>query len=251
MPEFSMVLANNNRSKAYLQTVCAAGMPPLKVLLLREGGAKLPEQTAHDKISHGKAAGKFIRVHPETGITFDEKESLEASLENRGVAYEAVDSLDVNSEAVVSRVAALPGSTVVYSGPGGVLLKPAILSQGKRLLHVHPGRLPDYRGSTTVYWSYLLEGTVSASAILMEAELDAGPVLLTLDFKVGKGEADFDYLVDPAVRAKVLLECLRDFDRLLAAARPQPAAGGDTFYIIHPVLRHLALIRAGEGRNHG
>lgn len=251
MAEFSMILANNNRSKAYLQTLCAHGILPARVLLLREGGRRLPEQTAHDKIPQGRPSGKFIRRHPETGIAFDEKESLESTLERHGIAAEALDTLDMNSSPVAERLRALPGEFVVYSGPGGVLLKPSVLAQGKKLIHVHPGRLPDFKGSTTVYYSYLLERRASASAIFMEADLDAGPVLLSMDFDLGPGEQDIDYLVDPAVRTRVLLECMRDLDRLAAAARPQ-RGDGRTFFIIHPVLRHLALAQpGGKGSEHG
>ena len=50
---------------------------------------------------------------------------------------------------------------IIYSGYGGVILKEKVLSQGKKFLHVHGGFLPQYKGSTTNYYSILNEGYIT------------------------------------------------------------------------------------------
>ena len=48
-----------------------------------------------------------------------------------------------------------------------VLLKEKILDTGKKFLHIHGGYLPDYKGSTTNYYSLINENTIGASAIFL------------------------------------------------------------------------------------
>ena len=43
----------------------------------------------------------------------------------------------------------------IYSGLPGQILPTELLSDKKRILHCHPGKLPNYRGSTTIYYSIL------------------------------------------------------------------------------------------------
>jgi len=50
------------------------------------------------------------------------------------------------------------------------------------IVNCHPGRLPDYRGSSTVEWALLNGDAVAASAHFMTEEYDAGPVIETYPF---------------------------------------------------------------------
>ena len=45
--------------------------------------------------------------------------------------------------------------TLIYSGYGGTLLRAEVLGTGKKFLHIHGGYIPDYKGSTTNYYSVL------------------------------------------------------------------------------------------------
>ena len=50
MIKFSMLLINNNRSKAYLQNILLNDFIPEKVILLNDQNVELPEHTYNDKI---------------------------------------------------------------------------------------------------------------------------------------------------------------------------------------------------------
>ena len=50
MLNFSMLLINNNRSKAYLQTLLKNGFKPEKIILLNDKNVELPEHTENDKL---------------------------------------------------------------------------------------------------------------------------------------------------------------------------------------------------------
>ena len=68
-------------------------------------------------------------------------------------------------------------------------------------------------------------------------------MLLRRTFPRPAGKADIDYIYDSALRARVLVEVLQRY-----AARQEwdyelrDNSGGETYYIIHPVLKHIALL---------
>jgi methionyl-tRNA formyltransferase len=127
---------------------------------------------------------------------------------------------------------------IIYSGPAGVILRDEILNAGKVFIHAHPGLLPEFKGSTTVYYSMLLKREIGCSVFAMNREIDCGEILLMKTFPVPMVPVDFDMVVDPLVRAETLLEWLASEDLTKISN-----GTGNTFYIIHPVLKHLARIK--------
>lgn len=112
---------------------------------------------------------------------------------------------------------------------GGVgLLTPAMIAVPRLgILNVHPGRLPDYRGSACPEWALLNGDPVVATAHLVDAGLDTGPVVCARPYPVAPGT--------PYVRiraglyahcAATLLEAIDLLERHGAGiAVPQPAGG--------------------------
>ena len=92
---------------------------------------------------------------------------LVSLLIRNGVKYGLASSSDINSEKVVSELAVRPEKVFIFSGYGGVLLKDNLLNIDKKFLHIHGGYLPDYKGSTTNYYSLINENTIGASAIFL------------------------------------------------------------------------------------
>jgi methionyl-tRNA formyltransferase len=243
LDQYGMLLVNNNRSKAYLQNLIRNGHIPSAVVLLDAGAVVLPEHTDNDQI-HSSTKQKFIRKCPEAGISFDEKEHVQATLEKHRIPYELISSLDVNSEVVVDAVRNCAGHYMVYSGPGGTILRQDILSTGKHFLHVHPGWLPDYCGSTTLYYSMLAGDAVGCSVITMIDEIDKGPVFHRRKFYPSP-LTDLDYVLDPAIRAATLIDFFntnRDRSPTPLSITDEDKMESDLFFIIHPVLKHLSIL---------
>jgi methionyl-tRNA formyltransferase len=216
----AMMLLNNRRSQAYLQTLLSAGLVPARFLLLDSGPAP--------------ASGP----QPPGPTRFDLTEPVTSTLARHGLSWVSIAAGDMNDPAVTEALTGVPESLVIYSG-GGILRAP-ILSLGKRFLHVHPGSLPRYRGSTCFYYQLLEEGCCAATAFMMEAGLDTGPIVAAQTFVPEPGE-DLDEVFDPWMRAQVLLEALGR--REASGGMPewaQPVSGGRTFYTIHPVLKSAA-----------
>ena len=59
--EFSMLITNNNRSKAYLQNLVYNKLIPTKILVLNNNNVTLAEHTENDKLISEDTNQKFIR----------------------------------------------------------------------------------------------------------------------------------------------------------------------------------------------
>ena len=244
LDKFSMLLINNNRSKAYLQNLFKNDHKPSEAILLDSGNVLLPEHTPMDLKLHSCTNQKMIRDCKEASISFDEKENVQITLNQWEITYKILSTLDVNSPQVIQSVRECPGDYIVYSGPGGAILGQDILSTGKYFLHVHPGWLPNYLGSTTIYYSMLAGDGVGCSVIVLTEQIDKGPIFHRRRFQPFHN-TNLDYVFDPAIRAATLIE----FFNLNKHKSPSPILiserdkeESELFFIIHPVLKHLSIL---------
>jgi methionyl-tRNA formyltransferase len=245
MINFSMLLINNNRSKAYLQNLIKNAFIPNKIIVLDDSNVTLVEHTENDKLISKDTKQKFIRKLDDLDIDFDEKEHILKTIAENNITYSLVKTLDINSNIVIDEVEQIEDEYVIYSGPGGTILRKKILSKGKKFIHVHPGWLPQFRGSTTIYYSMLVDSTVGASVILFEEGIDEGPVLYKQKYKIIEKNIDFDYVLDQLVRTKTLIDFFKQSK--IKPLKQNENEQTSTFYIIHPFLKHLSVLKHNKG----
>ena len=216
-----MVAADTTRTKYYIEELIKNGLLPHYVLLLLNRNSELlPGQ-------------KVVKV----------ENKLITLLRDIGVKYDVAPNSNINSDEVITAISKRPEEVFIFSGYGGVLLKKVILDTEKKFLHIHGGYLPDYKGSTTNYYSLIDENTIGASAIFLTKEIDCGPILLRKKFSAPKDRTEIDHNSDSEARAKVLIECLQNYVNSGSwEYELENNHGGETFYIIHPVLKHLAIL---------
>lgn len=117
---------------------------------------------------------------------------------------------------------------VVQGGIG--IIKPEHLAVPRvGFLNIHPGRLPAYRGCACPEWAVYDGEPVLATAHLIDAGVDTGPVILEREYRV---DPAWDY---PRFRANLYGHCAATMVEALAAlaaatdpaavARPQDEAG--------------------------
>jgi methionyl-tRNA formyltransferase len=219
-----LLVADSARTRAYVALLAERRLAPAVALLLE----RRPE--AADPAAGGGVPYFDILTPPEEHLT------------DLGVPVVRVPTSDVNAPEAIDAVRASGMELLVWSGPAGAILRRPVLSAGARFLHMHPGAVPRFRGSTTVYYSLLIEGRCTVSAILLEPGIDAGPVVASRSFDPPEDRRTIDRGYDPYIRASVLADVLTD----LAAGRPlrpTPQTGAPrTYYLIHPVLRHIAIL---------
>ena len=220
-----MVAADTTRTKYYLRELIRNKFFPTYVLLLLN---------YNEKLLPGQDSGE------------SERELVEL-LKNAGIEYDISPNSDINSNEVLTIISNRVELVFIFSGFGGVLLGDDILSIGKKFLHIHGGYLPDYKGSTTNYYSLINENTIGASSMFLTKEIDCGPVLLRKKFSPPKNRTEIDHIYDSEARAKVLIETLEYYvESGSFNFELENNKGGETFYIIHPVLKHLSILQGGE-----
>jgi len=219
--DIAMVAADTSRTLYYFKELIRNNLLPSFVLLLLNSDAKLlPGQMNNES-----------------------KDQLLRLLKDANIQYEICPNNDINSTEVVTRIKKRAESVFIFSGFGGVLLRDSILATGKRFLHVHGGYLPYYKGSTTNYFSLINENKIGASSIFLTKDIDCGPVLLRRKFPPPDKRVEIDHIYDSEARAKVLIETLQNYvDDGKFNFELQSNVGGETFYIIHPVLKHLSIL---------
>ena len=226
-----MIAAHSARSQAYLQTLLANDLAPAHVLLLGEPNPPSQEPATPAQTLNG------VRL-PDLHL------SLETSLAGANIASTTVASRDINAPHIREQVQALAPKLIIFSGYGGQIVGADLIDLGIPLLHVHSGWLPEYRGSTTAYYSLLEEGRCAASALILDKQIDTGPVLARKHYPAPPLGTDIDRRYDTAIRADLLVQVLRAYQAngQLTVEMHQEVEHGTTYYVIHPVLKHLALL---------
>lgn len=229
-----MIAADTARTRAYVQALTQAGLCPNHVLLMQESSTGIEKGAAGEEDEPGV---DFL------GLTFRESLPLVATLQRHGIPFTVIPSVDINSEPTRDALRQRAERVFIYSGVGGQILRQRVLNLGKRFLHVHGGYVPDFKGSTTNYYSLLAERQCGASAIFLTGEIDSGPVLLRRKFAPPPDRARLDHVYDPLYRARVLVDVMKHHAQI--GDWPSDAEGGGTgatYFVAHPVLRHIAIL---------
>jgi len=233
----TLLAADTARSRAYAQVLAHHGLQPESVVLF--GGAS-------GKPGQGQPSG----VDALDGLFVpDFNESVEATCQRWGWKLDHVPADSVNSPEVRAKLESLRPDLIIYSGFGGQIVKRDILTCSGPFLHLHPGWLPEFRGSTTVYYSWMMENNTGVSAILLEEQIDTGPIADRRRYPAPPVGVDVDYLYDPVIRADLLARVMQKFVKRGGELRtePQPSEGRN-YYVIHPLLKHLILLRNDSAR---
>ena len=85
------------------------------------------------------------------------------------------------------------------------------------------------------------EGKCGVSAFIMDEGIDTGSIIYQKEFSVPNHEF-IDEVYDSHIRSETLLDVL-NMNLLESSAHvPQDPSKGETYYIIHPVLKHIAIL---------
>lgn len=234
MLEQVILLASHTaRSQAYLQVLAAQNLLPSAVILLGELDSVADT-------THHCSSWQSLQLP-------DLSESIEATCERNHIPIHTCQTRDVNTEEVAGTITRLAPDIVVYSGYGGQIVSERILDLGPRFLHLHSGRLPEYRGSTTLYYALLNGEQPNVTAIFLDRHIDKGPIVARQSYPVPPPGFDLDRIYDPAIRADLLARVMRQYattGRFDTIEHQSPDAGM-TYYVVHPVLKHLAILSLG------
>lgn len=155
-----------------------------------------------------------------------------------------IKNVKINNSKCVSAIKNLNEKYIIYAANYGDILNYKYFSLNKKFIHVHPGKLPEYKGSTTYYYEILKNNTISFSVIFQNKKIDDGRIILYEKFSLKNiKKSDIDHIYDPYLRSKLLIKVIKKlkYNESLKSY-VQKKTGKNTFYVIHPLLKHISIL---------
>ncbi len=225
-----IIVVDTNRGRAYIQNLAKNELFPSFILVL--------EQKSNGKKKKSKYAKEF----------FDANEPVTETLKKYKLKFKNILAESCNEYVVISELKSRKEKYFIYTGGG--ILKKEILSIGKKFIHIHPGTVPYYRGSTCMYYSIINEKKLGATAFFLETGLDKGDIIAQKEYQCPK-ILDMDNIYDPWMRSDLLVDIVKKYSKTgKFESRKQNKKAGETYFIIHPVLKHLAILMCRKSLLH-
>ena len=209
---FSIIISNNLRSLEYLNVFKKLNLIPKKIIYVNDN------------------RNSFI------------KNKITIILNNNQIfKNKKIFFTQKFSEKIVEYILKEKEKNFILSLPHGEIIKNKQLLTKKNLIHFHPGRLPLFRGATSIYYSLLRKREICCSTIIMSSKIDGGNVLFCKKFPFPKKLKDIDRKYDIEIRKICLEHLIKNFNKL--RSKPQKSIKILHYYLAHPVIRKLASIK--------
>lgn len=230
MKKIFLICVDSYRARAYASAIERACLGPISGIFYGDTGASA-------EVDCGVSFVNGVWV-PKLDVPIRE------IFDRNGWDYKHTDASGINMEIVTETIRMAKPDLLIFAGRGGEIVSSAILDLGVPILHFHPGSLPSQRGSTTIYYSILEGRPCSVSGILLNSKIDSGPILSIDEYLIPPSYIDVDIVFDCAIRAESLIKLLKQIikDNELPAPIDFGSSKDRIFYIIHPVLKHIALL---------
>ena len=278
----NVIFYENPIGRAYLEMLYSLGLKPKKIIHIiperdivtkRKIGRFLPlglrQKYAHSiqssKISYWprnlikknkhqcddlfKVLEKSLNINKSSIMGLVDHRSLESfSEEIIPVSYDGF-----KDQRFLDAVKSTSSEFSLYTG-GGIIPKKIFDKTSAKLLHIHPGFLPNIRGADCFYWSLILCKRPSASCFIMNPGIDTGDIInarflpkLNLSDCAKEINEIMTYrliysFVDPWIRAIVLRDTLyktKNFTEVESVKQNNSA--GNTFHFMHKKMRELVV----------
>ncbi len=254
----------NDSAKAYLQMMYENGYFPKKIIVIGVLQGKLVKKLSRyiGKIYAFKLIKfilKFIHQKP-----LKEKKEL-ANIITRAIGSEIdffnkikldkftkdieyIYTQSYKDEKFLNYIKKQNTKTFLY-GASGIIPKEFLDLEGVKVLHIHPGIVPDVKGSDGFFWSIALRNRLGYSCFYMDPGIDTGDIIQTQEYEIpdikipNTYNSDTVYHVilnycDTVYRAKLLINILDNHFNSLASikTKKQNAEDGDTYFTMHKKL---------------
>ncbi|QDI88799.1 hypothetical protein Nisw_04310 [Candidatus Nitrosopumilus sp. SW] len=224
--KLGIILTPDERSKAYLQKILKNQIFIDEILFMNDD--RIEPHFSSEIVTKSKELG------------FDISKSVKSTLKKHNLNFYEFNFVDINHPLLVEYLS--KSNTDVFIFTGGGILREDILKSGPKFVHLHPGIVPNYRGSTCFYYSIINEDSAGVTAYFMDKNIDTGNIIFQKKFS--KPDYPFiDEVYDAHIRSETLVKVLQNNLIQKGEIRKQNPDDGETFHIIHPVLKHIAILR--------
>lgn len=226
-----IILTPDVRSKAYLQKIIFNKINQDMIIFLND--KRVEKNYNINEKDEAKKCG------------FDISEAVNVTLTKHKLSFKEFNFVDINHPELTEYLKHTQIDFFVFSG-GGVL-KSEVLSSGPRFIHLHPGITPQYRGSTCFYYSIINEDRCGVTAFVMDEGLDTGPVIYQKIFDK-PNHIYIDEVYDAHIRSETLIDVLKNNRLEGKIFSKKTFEEGNTYFIIHPVLKHIAILNCVKNK---
>ncbi len=177
------------------------------------------------------------------------KNDEETLSKHASIPLYSINASDINDDIVLALIRETGIKTWIFSGGG--IVKPHFFKAGIRFLHIHPGQLPEVRGSTCFYYSLLCDNTLAATAFFLTEEIDAGEPIFCQHFHINLpneilNATYMDYVIDPWIRAQTLKRVWQSWPNIsdikkTSSKHKSKAPSPRACYVMHPLLRMMTI----------
>jgi len=156
--------------------------------------------------------------------------------------YKRFVSETIDSAYVKKKILELDDKILVYSGYPGKIIRTIEILKKKFLLHSHPGKLPNFRGSTVMFYSLILQKQIYCSTIVLSPFLDRGKIILKKKYEIPKKISQINGSFDDKIRALNMAQSLIKFKlNNFNKIRNNDKKLYVDYTVAHTLLRSLAL----------
>ena len=221
----AFLCAKNSRSIAYLQYLKKSNLLPSSIILI-----DTKKQYKNIYIKKNKFFKNNLNI-----VNF--------ALGNK-IKLIKLKNIKINDKNCLKAVEKLDEKYIIYAANYGDILCKKYFELNKKFIHVHPGKLPEYKGSTTYYYEILEKNSISFSVIFQSQHIDDGRVILFNKFNLKNiKKKDLDHVYDPYLRSKTLVSAISQLKQKgKVSSHAQSISGKNIFYIIHPLLKHISIL---------
>jgi len=177
--------------------------------------------------------------------SLNKNEKILNILKQKKINFKVFKTNEINNINIENELSKSKNTLNIFSGyPGQIIKSKKILKNN--ILHVHPGSLYDFKGSTTVYYSLIMKGTIYCSVIALNNKIDSGKVLFKKKFFMPKKISikKFESNFENNLRAITLIEYLKlcsSKSRKVNKRSYSSKSEISNYYICHPILRGLVF----------
>ena len=114
---------------------------------------------------------------------------------------------NVNSDILVKKIKIYKSKINIISTYPGEIIKNLSLLKYK-LLHCHPGNLPMFKGSTTIYYTIILNKRICVTLFEISKKIDSGKILYKKYFNIPKKLISIEKDFDNKIRALTFVDYL-------------------------------------------
>jgi len=227
--------ARSLRLSAYSSVINGLGLIPAAIVLFNESKQHVPRHYPEpSNISWSPLPG-WLRK--------DWGRELEILLSKTTESHFLSEGLD--SSKLSQAVQGAEPDYIIYAGAAGNIVPSEILDIAP-VIHVHPGSLPAFRGSTTIYWALLQGMNPKCTVMFLNEFIDQGLIIHEKVCPLPTPLSEIDGFYDSGVRAEALQEVLVMLANGKLRLKEQSSLGKD-YYVIHPVLKNVVLSQLREG----